>query len=259
MSSLATTCGLLQAPASVPSASPTSQVKMWLWCLRGPCAPLVLPCEIVAQHRRVGGHRLVRIDERRQRLVLDLDEIDRVGGDVAVLGHDEGDLLALEQHLLVGQYRLHVAGQCRHAMQLERLQIGGGQHRLDARQLERCLLVDRFDAGVAIGRADEIAEQHAGQFEIVDIIALALGEADVLDALAPGAEAFELLCARLGRFRSRRSFCGLLGAAHALGGGADRLDDVLIAGAAAEIAGNARGGFPPRSGSGFPAAADRRG
>ena len=30
---------------AVPVASPTSQVKIWLWCLRGPCAPLVLPAK----------------------------------------------------------------------------------------------------------------------------------------------------------------------------------------------------------------------
>ena len=41
-------------------------------------------------------------------------------------------------------------------------------------------------------RADEIAVQHARQFDVVDVIALALGEADVFDALALAAHAFEL-------------------------------------------------------------------
>ena len=50
----------------------------------------------------------------RQRLVFDLDQFGRVGGDIAVLGDDEGDLLVLEQHLAVGEHRLHVAGQRRH-------------------------------------------------------------------------------------------------------------------------------------------------
>jgi hypothetical protein len=44
---------------------------------------------------------------------------------------------------------------------------------------------------MGIGRADEIAEQHAGQLQIVDIVALALGEADILDALALAAHALE--------------------------------------------------------------------
>jgi len=46
---------------------------------------------------------------------------------------------------------------------------------------------------VAIGRADEIAEQHARLLEVVDVVALALRKADILDALAPRAEAFKLL------------------------------------------------------------------
>ena len=42
-----------------------------------------------------------------------------------------------------------------------------------------------------MGRADEVAEQHAGQLDVVDVVAPALGEADVLDALALAAHAFE--------------------------------------------------------------------
>ena len=51
--------------------------------------------------------------------------------------------------------------------------------------------VDRFDARMGMRRADEIAVQHARQLHVVDVIALALGEADVLDALALAAHAFE--------------------------------------------------------------------
>ena len=53
--------------------------------------------------------------------------------------------------------------------------------------------VDRFDARVTEWRADEIAEQHARHIVVVDIVALALSEAGVFDALAFAAEAFELL------------------------------------------------------------------
>src|SRR5215813_3793122 len=84
-------------------------------------------------------------------------------------------------------------------MQIERLQVLGGKHSFDTRQLDRRLLIDRFDKGVAIRRADEIAEQHARKFEIIDIIALALCKTNVLDPLSPGAEAFEFLRARPGR------------------------------------------------------------
>src|SRR5258708_29160030 len=44
---------------------------------------------------------------------------------------------------------------------------------------------------MGVRRTDKIAVQHARQFQIVDVIALALGEADVLDPLALAAHAFE--------------------------------------------------------------------
>ena len=52
--------------------------------------------------------------------------------------------------------------------------------------------VDLLDAGVAVRRAGEVAVEHAGQLQIVDVIALALDETDILDALALAAHAFEL-------------------------------------------------------------------
>jgi hypothetical protein len=62
---------------------------------------------------------------------------------------------------------------------------------------------------VAVRRADEIAEQHAGELDVVDKAALALGEAHVLDALSAGAEAFELL-----RAGGRGFDCGCRFGAH---------------------------------------------
>jgi hypothetical protein len=46
--------------------------------------------------------------------------------DVAVIGDDAGDVLVLEQNLLVGERGLHVAGERRHVVQVERLQLGRG-------------------------------------------------------------------------------------------------------------------------------------
>ena len=142
---------------------------------------------------RVRRHRLERIDQHRQLFVLDLDQLDRVGRDIAVVGDDEGDFLVLEQHLLLRQHRLHVAGERRHVVQAERLQVGGGQHRHHARHRLRLGGVDLLDPRMAVGRADEVAVDHAGQLQVVDIVALALDEADVLDALALAAHALELL------------------------------------------------------------------
>ena len=62
-----------------------------------------LVLDVFAQDRRARRHRLEGIDEHRQLLVLDLDQLGRVGRDIAVLGDDEGDFLVLVQHLLLGQ------------------------------------------------------------------------------------------------------------------------------------------------------------
>ncbi len=99
---------------------------MWLWCLRAPCAPAVLPAR---SSRSTGAsgceRRLGVVDQRRQLLVVDLDQLDRIGRDVAVVGDHEDDLLVLEQHLAVGEHRLDVARERRHVVQVQGLQVVG--------------------------------------------------------------------------------------------------------------------------------------
>ena len=145
--------------------------------------------EVLAQHRRAVGERRRGIVQRRQLLVLDLDQLDRIGRDVAVVGDHEDDLLVLEQHLAVGEHHLHVARERRHVVQVQGLQVLGGEHRAHARQRLGLRDVDRLDARVAVLAAHEVAEQHARQLQVVDVVALALDEADVLLALARAADA----------------------------------------------------------------------
>ena len=219
-----------------------------------------LVLDVLAEHRRVRRHRLERIDDDRQRLVFDFDQIDGVGRDIAVLGDDEGDFLVLEQHLVVGEHHLHVAGERRHVGEVDGLQRFGREHGEDAGHRGGLGRVDLLDAGVGVRRAGEVAVEHAGQLQVVDVVALALDEADVLDALALAAHALELRRRVRRRWGSCRSFCGLL-ERHAVelrGGELNGLDDVLIAGAAAEVAGDAEADFLLRRGWGSPAAADRR-
>ena len=124
-------------------------------------------------------------------LVFDLDEIGGVGGDIAVGRDDEGDFLVLEQHLAVGEHHLHVAGERRHPGEIDALQVLGGQHRDDAGHGLGLRRVDLEDARMGMARAMKIAVQHAGQFDVVDVIAASLGEAHVLDALALAAHALQ--------------------------------------------------------------------
>jgi hypothetical protein len=165
---------------------------MWLWWRRGPCAPVSVPARSSRSTGRPGFQRLERVDDDGQFLVIDLDQFDGIGGDVAVGRHDEGDLLPLEQHLAVGQHHLLVTRQRGHPVQAQRCQVGGGQHGDHARQRLGGIGVDRLDAGMGIGAADEIAEQHALHLDVVDVVALALREPHVLDPLAAGSEALEV-------------------------------------------------------------------
>ena len=166
--------------------------------LARPVGAVGLVLEVLADHRRVRRHRLERIDQHRQFVIVDVDQFDPVGRDVAVVGQHEGDLLVLEEDVVLGEHRLHVAGERRHVVEAERLEVGGGQHGEHAGQRLGLRRVDRLDPRMGVGRADDVAVEHAGQLQVVDVVALALREADVLDALPLAAEAFELLGA-LGR------------------------------------------------------------
>ena len=147
--------------------------------------------EIFANHRRVGLQRRIRVDDRLQLLVLDVDGFDRVGRDVAVVCDHDRDFLHLEVHLAVGQHRGDVAGQRRHPVELQRLQVFRGQHGVHAGNRQRCLLVDPLDARMGQRRPHDVHVQHAGHLDVVDVVSLALDEAGVLLAQAALAHALQ--------------------------------------------------------------------
>ena len=74
----------------------------------------VLPLLVVPDHGRALGERLLRARDRRQRLVVDVDELGCVLRDVRGLGDHRGDLLALEAHLVRREHGLRVARERRH-------------------------------------------------------------------------------------------------------------------------------------------------
>ena len=149
-----------------------------------PVTDLGLVGDVLADHRRVGRHRFVRIDDRRELLVIDLDGLRSVGSRVAIGCEHHRDFLELEADLLVGEHGLHVAAERGHPVKVHRLQIVGSEHRDDAGDREGLRLVDRLDPRVRIGAAHDRAEQHPGELDVVDVAALAADEARVLLALA---------------------------------------------------------------------------
>jgi hypothetical protein len=84
-------------------------------------------------------------------------------------------------YLVLGQHRLHVARERGHVVQVERLEVRRSQHGEHARNRLGLGGVDAPDAGVGVGRTREVAIEHAGQLQVVDVVPLALDEADVLD------------------------------------------------------------------------------
>ena len=59
--------------------------------------------EVLELQRRVLGHRGLEVDHDRQLVVVDVDQLGRVHGLGAGLGHHEGDRVADEAHLVDGQ------------------------------------------------------------------------------------------------------------------------------------------------------------
>ncbi len=133
--------------------------------------------------RGVRLKRLLWIDHDRQRLIVDVHQPDRVGGDVALRSDDGGDFLSLVDDAVDGQDHLLVRHQGRHPGQASGVQVTAGDDGQHAWQRQGRLGVDIGDPGVGVRAADDIEVQHAGQFHVVDVGALAADEARVLLAL----------------------------------------------------------------------------
>jgi hypothetical protein len=165
-----------------------------------------------AQHRGSRLERFVRIDDDRERVVFDFDGFDSVGGGVSIGGDDRGHFLRLVHHLFGGQHHLGVGHQRRHPMQLvlrERLPGDDGEH---AGHLEGARRVDLDDLRVGKWAAHDVHVEHAGQRDVVDVVALTANEARIFFSLHGMAHA-----ANFGRGAGRAShfhvsFCSLLAA-----------------------------------------------
>ena len=132
---------------------------------------------------RPGRQRRLDIDDGRQRLDVDSDQLGGIQGLIAALGHDHRDRLADMADLAHGQHRLlrivdgvlHVGSPLGRQRQLaagdrgrQALQLLAGEHAHDARHRRRPADIDRADAAVRMLASDEDGVQHARQDEIGD-------------------------------------------------------------------------------------------
>ena len=138
---------------------------------------------LVADHGRALGERLLRARDRLERLVVHVDELAGVLGDVGGLGDHRRDLLPLEAHLVRREHRLRVAGEGRHPGEVVLRHQLAGDDRDDALDRLGARGVDRRDARVRQRAPEELEVEHPGERDVVEVVALAADEAGVLQPL----------------------------------------------------------------------------
>ena len=131
-----------------------------------------LPLLLVADQGRIARRGLLRARDRRQRLVVHLDQLERVLRDVRRLGDHARDLLPLVAHLVGDEHGLRVARQRRHPGEVvlrHQLARDDGD---DARQRLGGRRVDRAQARVGVRAAQDLHVEHPRQGDVVEVLAL---------------------------------------------------------------------------------------
>ncbi len=130
---------------------------------------------VLEQQRRVRLHRVVDVDDMRQDFVFDLDQRAGLGRRRRIDRGHRGDRVAFIEHLLA---RHDVAG---HVPEVDRDALGADvgeiligeilrrDDRLHARQLLGLRGVDRLDARMRMGAAQDLAVERAGQRVVVAV------------------------------------------------------------------------------------------
>ncbi|SCD60345.1 hypothetical protein GA0115245_11005 [Streptomyces sp. di188] len=149
--------------------------------LTGPERPVVAAVRaLVGVHqRRVLGERGLQVEHRRQRLVLDLDRLQRVRRRVPVAGHDDRHRVTRVAHLVHGERRMvrvhHVLGHRPRARQRSHplREIASRERGHHAREFQGVGDVDALDARVRHGAAQDRQVQHPGGLDVVGPVRLA--------------------------------------------------------------------------------------
>ena len=128
--------------------------------------------QVFVQERRARPHRLANVHHRRQQLVIDLDEPDRLRGDVRARRRDRGEGVTAVERLVPGHdvaahvAEVHVAplAQVRDAAALR--EIRGRDHREHPRQRRRLARVNGLDPRVGMRTAQHLAMRHPRQLHV---------------------------------------------------------------------------------------------
>ena len=150
--------------------------------------------------RTAGLHGGDAVRHARKRLVIDLDQCGGILGDVAAVGHDDGDRLAgidgLGARERIGHEEFGDRGtghEQRQRIAAQRLrQVGEGEHEMHAGERSRRLGADTADFRMRMGAAHERGMKRSGQAHVVDEAALAGEQRRILLALDRGARTTSL-------------------------------------------------------------------
>ena len=146
---------------------------------------------VVPHRRRAGRERRLGRNDGGQRLIVDFDQLGGILRLAQGFRHDEGDRIADIAHPVLRQERLRadesggaVAPSPRHPgtqrAKPATPQFGAGQHREDARHLDRTPRIERDDPRMGMRRAHDMAARRPRRPDIVDIAAPAGQEAQIL-------------------------------------------------------------------------------
>jgi len=125
---------------------------------------VVLAARRVVDVRGAVSEGLEGVEQRRQKLVGDLDELHRPGCRGLVDGGHRRHLVAHEAHLLLGQHVLVVAGR---ADAVEHVRhVFAGDYGLDPGQGLGRGGVDRDDPRVRVRAGEDLAVEHVGQRDV---------------------------------------------------------------------------------------------
>ena len=121
----------------------------------------------------VGIRRLDLVEDRRQLLVVDQDELCGLVGDMGVARQHDGDRLADIAHLADRQDRLVVEGRPEIGIGDQLADVLGGVDAVDARHVECRACVDPGDPSMRDRAAHDLRVQHARQADIVGVFGAA--------------------------------------------------------------------------------------
>ncbi len=154
-----------------------------------------VPWHVVVELRRATVGHLLGVHAPLERLVIHVDEVDRVAGGAAGRRHDHRHAVADVTHLVVGQQRVrrhlevavgHVPGAGNRGHPV--LDVGAGVDRDHAGRALRRTQVDAGDPRVGVGAPEDRRVGEPGKLDVVGVGCGAGDESGVLPPLDRGAE-----------------------------------------------------------------------